>query len=170
MPITAAEIKIYKTTNGLGGAITATESVSGVSGNVFDTFSGAETSAGGVFYACIYIKNTNATLTAQAVEAFIASETDHDGVNVSLGKGTSAINGVEQIVADENTAPAGVDFDSTDTDTTTSGASTDDGSISIADIPSGEHQAMWLRMTIDAATSAKTGYVADVQIDFDTAE
>lgn len=167
MAITLAEIKLYKTLNGLGGAITAAEAISGQTGNVWDTFSGAETSAGGTFYACLYIKNENASLTAQAVEAFIAAETDHDGVNVSLGLGTAAVNGEEQTIADENTAPVGVTF--VDTDTTTSGAPTADGTITVPDIPNGQHIAIWLRITIDPATTAVTGYNADVQIDFDTA-
>jgi len=168
MPILAADMKVFKTTNGLGGAITATESVSGVSGNVFDVFSGAETAAGGTFYACIYLKNEHASLTAQNVLAWVESETDHGGVNASLAIGSSAINGVEQTVADENTAPAGVTF--SDTDTTTAGAAVADPSFSIPDVPFGEHQALWLRLVIDAVTAAKTGYQINTKFQFDTAE
>lgn len=168
MPIAATDMKIYKTTDGLGGAITATESVSGQAGNVFDTFSGAETAAGGVFYACLYIKNEHATLTAQAVEFLIEDETAHAGVNVSIAKGTSAVNAEEQTIGDENTAPAGVTF--TDTDTTTTGEAVSDPVVSLPDIPAGETVAVWVRVTIDAGTAAKTGYAANTRIDFDTAE
>lgn len=168
MPIVSTDIKTYKTTNGLGGAITGTESVSAVSGNVFDTFSGAETAAGGVFYACIYVKNTHGSLTAQALEAFIESETAHSGVNVSIAKGSSAVNGTEQTIANENTAPAGVTF--ADTDTTSSGEAVADPSLVIGDIPFGEHQAIWVRVSIDAATAAKTGYQVNTKYQFDTAE
>lgn len=167
MPIVEANIKIMKTTNGLGGAITATEAASGVTGNIWDTFSGAETAAGGTFYACVYVDNTHGTLTATTVVARIASETDHAGVNISLGLGTSAVDGVEQTIANETTAPAGVTF--VDTDTTTTGAATADGDIALPNLPAGQHQALWLRMTIDAGTSAVTGYNGNVEIDFDTA-
>lgn len=168
MPIAASDIKLYKTTNGLGGVITATESVSGASGNVFDTFSGAETAAGGTFYACLYVKNEHDSLTAQAVETYIESETDHDGVNVSLAKGSSAVDGVEPTITDKNTAPSSVTF--ADTDTTTSDALTADVAVSLPDLPAGSHVAVWVRMQIDAGTTAKTGYVANTKIDFDTAE
>lgn len=168
MAIATTDLKIFKTVNGLGGVITAQESSSGVSGNVWDTFSGQETKDGGVFYACVYLKNEHVTLTAQAVEAWIETETDHDGVNVSLAKGTSAINAQEQSIANENTAPSGVVF--SDTDTTTAGAATGDIIETLPDIPQGETCALWLRMTIDAGTLAKTGYAATIAIDFDTAE
>ncbi len=168
MAISAAQVKLYKTTNGLGGAITATESVSNQSGNVWDAFSGAETAAGGTFYACLYIKNESPeSLTMQSVIAHIASETDHNGVNVSIGAGTAAVNATEQTIADETTAPAGVTF--VDTDTTTSGAVTDDGDVALPNIPANQHKAIWLRMVIDAGTTAVTGYQANVEIDFDTA-
>jgi len=168
MTITTANIKILKTTNGLGGAVTAQESASGVSGNVWDTFTGKETKDGGIFYACIYLKNEHATLTAQAIEAWIETETAHDGVNVSLAKGSSAINAQEQTIANEKTAPAGVVF--TDTDTTTAGEAAADIVESLPDIPAMQTCALWLRMTIDANTAAKTGYTANIAIDFDTAE
>lgn len=168
MPIAASDIKIYKTTGGLGGAITATEAISGQSGNIFDTFSGAETSTGGTFYACVYVKNEHGSLTATAVEALLASETDHDGVNISIAKGSSAVDGEEQTIANENTAPSGVTFD--DTDTTTTGAVTSDPTQSLPDLPSGSHVAMWIRMEIDAATAAKTGYLGNIEIAFDTPE
>ncbi len=168
MPILTSEIKIFKTTNGLGGAITATESLHATPGNLIDTFTGAETAAGGVFYVCEYIKNTHVTLTAQSVVAKIASETAHPGINVSMALGSSVVNGVEPTIADENTAPAGVTF--ADTDTTTTGEATEDDSLAIGDIPAGQHQAVWFRITIDASTAAKTGYQVNINIDFDTAE
>lgn len=168
MPIATSDIKLFKTTNGLGGPITATESTHNAAGNIFDTFSGTETKNGGTFYACLYVKNTHGTLTAENVMAMITSETDHAGVNASIALGSSAVNGVEQTIANENTAPTGVNF--ADTDSTTSGASVDDPEITLGNIPKGEHRAFWVRLTIDAATAAKTGYQINTDIDFDTAE
>lgn len=168
MPILTTDMKVFKTVNGLGGAITGDESVSGVSGNVFDVFSGAETAAGGVFYACVYLKNNHGSLTAQNITAWIDSESAHAGVNASFAIGQSAVNGVESTIVNENTAPAGVTF--SDTDTTTTGETVADASFAIADIPFGQHQALWLRLTIDAATAAKTGYQINTKFQFDTAE
>lgn len=161
MPIVSGDMKTYKTTNGLGGAITATESVSGNPGNVFDTFTGSETAAGGTFYHCIYVKNTHGTLTAQSVGVYVDSETSHAGVNVEIGLGTSAVNGTEQTVANETTAPAGVTFADAD------GVG---NALSIGDIPPGEHKAIWVKVTIGASTTAKTGYAVNTKYVFDTAE
>lgn len=168
MAIATTDIKIYKSTGNLGGAITANESVSAQSGNLFDTFSGAETAAGGTFYHCFYVKNEHGTLSAQALQAYINSETAHAGVNVSLAKGTAAINATEASITNENTAPAGVTFG--DTDTTTTGEAVADDTIVIGDLPAGQHQALWVRVQIDAATAAKTGYQANMKFEFDTAE
>ena len=168
MAIQDTDLKIYKSANGgLGGAIDlGAESVSGVSNNLFNTFSGAETQAGGTFYCCLYIKNEHASLTAQAVEFFINSETVHAGMNVSLAVGAAAVNASESAIGDENTAPAGVTF--SDTDTTSSGAATEDVHVSIPDIPNGQAQAVWVRVIIDAATLAVTDYAANTKIEFDT--
>lgn len=161
MAITPAEMKIYRSTANLGGAITGTESVSGVAGNVFNTFLGDETLAGGTFYHCVYLKNTNGTLTASTVKAYVDSETVHTGVNVEIGLGSSAINGVEQTVANETTAPASVTFADAD------GVG---NALAIADIPAGQHKAIWVKVTIAPATAAKTGYQVNLKFTFDTPE
>ena len=169
MAIVSADIKIYKSANsGLGGVINlADESVSGVSNNLFDTFTGAETTAGGTYYCCIYIKNEHVSLTAQAISFYINSEAAHAGLNVSVAKGVAATNVAEATIANETTAPAGVTF--ADTDTTTVGAGTADVAVSIPDIPFSEFQAVWVRVVIDAGTLAVTDYAANTKIDFDTA-
>lgn len=168
MAIVATDIKIYKSANGgLGGAIDlAAESVSGVSNNLFDTFTGAETAAGGTYYCCVYVKNTHATLTATSVQFQITSETAHAGMNVSLGLGASALNGTEAAIAGEKTAPTGVTF--TDTDTTTTGAATADTALTLPDLPPAGTQAVWVRVVIDPATPAVTDYAANTKITFDT--
>lgn len=161
MPIVSGNIKTFKTANGLGGAITANESVSGDPNNVFDTFSGAETAAGGTFYHCLYVKNEHASLTAQNVELYIDSETAHAGVNVEIGLGSSAVNAQEQTIQDEETAPSGVSF---------SEADGEENALVIGDIPAGQHKAFWVKVTIAPGTTAKTGYAVNTKYVFDTAE
>ena len=169
MAIEEADIKIYATTNSLGGAITSNE-VMNVANNIFDEFTGAETSAGGTFYACFYVKNEHALLTAKRLRYLIQSETDHDGVNVSLALGSAAINGTEQTIADESTAPTGVDFDTTDSDSETSGAGAADNELAVGNLPNSQHKSFWVRVQIAPGTSAKTGYTASTQFIYDTAE
>lgn len=167
MPLVAADIKIFKTTNNLGGAITANELVSATLNGLYDKFTGDETTAGGTFYACIYVKNDHGSITAENLRQFILSETDHAGINFSLGLGTSALNGVEQTIANETTAPAGVTFG--DTDTTTTGAATQDDTLTLGDVPFGQHRAVWVRCVIDAGTTAVNNYQATMRFLLDTA-
>ena len=157
MAVLATDLKLFKTTSNLGGAITATQATGG---NVFDAFTGDETSAGITEYACVYVKN-EAAQTALAAKVYVNSETSHAGVNATIGLGTSAINGSEQTVANKTTAPTGVTF---------SEANGAGSALTIGDIPAGQHKAVWVRMVVGAATAAKNAYTVQVGIDCDTAE
>lgn len=141
MPIIASEIKIKTSTSGvgLGGAITGTDMPSGI----FDTVSGAESAAGDVEYRCVYVKNEDPSLTLEGAKIWLSA---NDSGQINIGLGTSAINGTEQTVADEDTAPAGVTF---------SAAANEGAALSIGSIPAGQHKAVWLRRTVAAATPAQ---------------
>jgi hypothetical protein len=111
MAVLTSEIRLYKsTTSGYGGAITAIEVVSGVLNNLFDDVTATEARDGWTEYRCFYIRNTSSTsnLVSPSIEIF--SDTPSADTQMSIGIGTSAINGVEQIVFDDTTAPTGVSF------------------------------------------------------------
>lgn len=163
MPILNTEMKTYKTLNGLGGAITATESVSGQSDNLVDTFDDTETADGKVIYACAYIKNTNATLQASNVRFFIDTETVHAGVNVEVGLGAAAVNGTEQTIADEESAPNTPAINFVEAD----GAA---NALVMGDLPAEGHRAFWVKITVAAGTAAKNNYLTAVKILFGTPE
>lgn len=55
------------------------------------------------------------------------------------------MNGTEQTVANENTAPAGVTF---------LAAATEGAAVALGNIPPSQHRAVWIRRTINAATAA----------------
>lgn len=148
MPIIASEI-LYRLSGGaanttpitsLGGAKSST-TVSGTT--LWDTVTGAESAAGDTEYRCVYVHNANATLDLQSAVLWIATNTT--GNRIAVGVGTSAINGTEQTVADENTAPAGVTF--------TQPASFAAG-IALGTIPAGQHRAVWIRRTVAPGTAA----------------
>ncbi len=84
-----------------------------------------------------------ASLTLQNAVLWITANTT--GNRIAVGLGTSAINGTEQTIADENTAPA---------TTTFSQPTTKAGGIALGSIPAGQHRAFWIRRTVAAATSA----------------
>lgn len=152
MPILAADIQ-FRLSGGaanadgnasLGGEISA-NAVSGALHAFFDRVTGAEAAAGDVEYRCLYVRNGHATLTLYGAVVWISTNTPSPDTVVAIGLGTSAINGVEQTVADESTAPAGVSF--TEPDSYGAG-------LVIGDIPAGQHKAVWIRRTVTAAAAA----------------
>jgi hypothetical protein len=147
MPILTSEV-VHRLSGGAANA-NANTSLGGAKssvaapGNVFDDVSGAESSAGDTEYRCIYVHNANPTLTLQNAVVWLVSNTA--GNRISIGVGSSAINGTEQTVANEDTAPAGVTF---------SQPSTKGAGLSLGSIPPGQHRAVWIRRTVAASTGA----------------
>ena len=147
MPIISTDIQ-YRLSGGagnsnanasLGGAKSSTAAPS----NLFDDVSGAEASSGDTEYRCIYVHNNNGTLSLQNAVLWIQANTT--GNRLAVGLGSSALNGTEQTVADESTAPASVTF----TQPSTKGAG-----IALGTIPAGQHRAVWVRRTVAAAAPA----------------
>lgn len=141
----------------LGGAISSTAVTDNTINNVWDNVSGDETSAGDVEYRCVYIRNSHATLTAYSAKIWIDTNTSSASTTVDIGLGSSAVNGTEQTVANESSAPSAVSF-------TEPGVGTE---LSIGDIPAGEHKAVWIRRTVTAAGSATDDdtYILSVSCD-----
>lgn len=131
----------------LGGAIHATQITDATTHNLFDVVSSAETTAGDTEYRCLYVKNNHGTLTLQSAGIYINTQTPSADTSVEIALGTSAVNGIEQTVADESTAPTGVTW----TALTGSG-----NALSIGDIPAGQHKAIWVKRIVSAAASAYT--------------
>lgn len=111
----------------------------------FDAVSAAEAAAGRVEYRCIYLHNANATDTMTNAVVFVSSNTPLAGTTVDIGVGTSAVNGTEQTVANETTAPSGVSF---------SAPTTADTGLALGNIPPGQHRAIWVRRTVTAGAGA----------------
>jgi hypothetical protein len=143
----------------LGGAISTTQIGSGVH-NLFDQVSGAESSAGDTEYRCFYVKNAHGTLALQGAKVWIQSNTPSTGTTVRIALGTSAINGTEQTVVDESTAPTGV---------TWSTAADEANALSITDLPAGQHKAIWVERVITAGASAYSDDQATIRVKGDTA-
>lgn len=128
----------------LGGEISA-NAVSGALHAFFDRVTGAEAAAGDVEYRCLYVRNGHPTLTLYGAVVWVSSNTPSADTAMAIGLGTSAINGTEQTIADESTAPAGVAF---------SEPANFAAGLAIGDIPPGQHKAVWLRRTVSAAAAA----------------
>lgn len=143
----------------LGGAISGTAIGAGLH-NLFDVVTGAESAAGSTEYRCLYVVNTHATLTLIGAVLYVSAETGGTGVDELVGLGTSAVGGVEQTVADESTAPAGVAF------AQANGAG---AALTIGDLAPGEHQALWVQRVISAGAPAQNSLTATLTVLGDTA-
>ena len=148
MAITSTDIN-YRLSGGASNSVTAS-SLGGVkssvaASNYFDDVSSAEASAGDTEYRCIYIHNAHATLTLIGAKVFIQTNTPSSDTDIAIGLGSSAINGTEQTVADESTAPTGVSF---------SAPTTFAGGLAIGDLAAGAHKAVWVRRTVNAGAAA----------------
>lgn len=147
MPIASSDIQ-YRLSGGasnsdanasLGGAKSSTAVPSGL----FDDVSSSESSAGDTEYRCFYVHNNHGTLSLQNAVVWISANTT--GSRIAIGVGSAAINGTEQTVADESTAPTSVTF---------SQPASKGAGLSLGSIPAGQHKAVWIRRVIPASTAA----------------
>jgi hypothetical protein len=154
MPIAASDIKLYLSGGSgntdpnasIGGArSTSTQITSASLQNLFANVPGAEATPGSVKYRCFYVRNEHASLTYQAVKAFIQTLTASGNSEIDIGLDPAGVNGTAASPANETTAPAGVTFSRP----TTLGAA-----LSIGDLAVNAFQAIWVRRTIDAAAAA----------------
>lgn len=162
--IAASDIKLYASTGGLGGAITATELVSNTIANLFDNVSGAEALAGDTEYRAFYAKNTHATLTAQGTLFWIASNTTStdDTLTVALDLAGVILTGAGDSVADESTAP--------DPALTFVAAANEGAALVIGDMAPGAYILIWVKRVVGAAAAAKSANAATLEFMGDTEE
>ena len=125
----------------LGGAVSTTAA----SDPYFDTVASGEASAGDVEFRCLYVKNNHSTLTLQSPKLWITAQPAGGDIVFAIGLGTSGVNGTEQTVADESSAPSGVAFSSPSTKGT---------GLSLPNLAPGQTHAVWFRRTVSAGASA----------------
>jgi hypothetical protein len=162
MPIISTEIQ-YRLSGGaansnpdasLGGA----KSSVAAGTNLFDAVSSAEGAAGDVEYRCFYVHNNNGSLTMESAVVWIQANTPSADTELAIGVGSSAMNGTEQTVANENTAPSGVTF---------SAAANEGAAVALGNIPPNQHRAVWVRRTVNAAAAASND-TATLRVKCDT--
>lgn len=128
----------------LGGVISSNAMPTSVDA-LFDTTSAAEALAGRVEYRCIYVRNNSGADVMTDLRTFISANTPLAGTTLAIGVGTSAVNGTEQTIANETTAPVGVAF---------SEPASADAGVVMGNIPAGQHRALWLRRTVTAGAAS----------------
>ena len=125
----------------LGGAKSSVPAPLGI----FDSMSGAESTAGSVEFRCVYVHNAHATLPLVGAVLWMSANTPSATTTIEVGIGTAAMNGVEQTVGSETSAPSGVSF---------SPAASLGGGVALGDIPPGQGRSVWFRRTVQANTVA----------------
>ena len=152
MPIISTDI-VYRLSGGasntdvnasLGGAKSSTSVGTGLH-NLFDVVGSAEAATGDTEYRCVYVHNNHGTLTMQSAKIWISSNTPSTDTSVEIALGSSAVNGTETSVANENTAPSGPTF---------SAPASEGAALSIGDIPAGQHKAVWIKRIVNAGAAA----------------
>lgn len=125
----------------LGGAKSSADAPTAI----FDDVSSAEAAAGDTEYRCVYVHNAHASLTLTGAQLWIPANTPSTSTTIDVGLGSSAVNGAEQTIVNESTAPASVAF---------SAAANQAAAIALGDIPAGQSRAVWVRRTITAGAAA----------------
>jgi hypothetical protein len=144
----------------LGGAKSSVELVDNTANNMFDDVTGTEHTAGDVEYRAIYIHNGHGSLTLTGAVVWIQSDTSGADSDISIAVGTAAVNGTEQTVANESTAPSGVSW----SDAAVSRAT----GLALGNLPAGQHKAVWIRRTITAGSTPQAADTCAVQAGGDT--
>ncbi len=108
--------------------------------NLWDDVSGADSSAGDTEFRCTYVLNTHGTLSTANVRVLI--DTDPAESNWRTGLGAAGLNGTETAIADEDTAPAGVSFGTTELD--------------LGTLAAGDFFPIWIERVVLAGAGAAT--------------
>ena len=125
------------------GGIKSSTAVTG--STIFDTVSGAESTAGDTEYRCIYVHNNHGTLTMLSSKIWIQA----DNLSyISIALGGEGLNGTAETVVDESTAPIGESF---------SAPANEGASLSLGNIPAGQHYPIWVKRTVPPAAAAASG-------------
>ena len=128
----------------IGGAKSTTVASTALDG-LYNQFIGAETTAGGDFYRCLYLTNDSGTSTLVNATFWLDEVGANANTTATIGLGAAAKNFSETAVANETTAPVGVTFSAPSTKAT---------GIILPDLLPGEYQAIWVKYTLAAATPA----------------
>jgi len=166
MPIISTDI-VYRLSGGAGnsdpnaslGGVKSSTAVGAGLHNLFDVVSSAEASTGDTEYRCVYVHNNHGTLTMQSAKIWISSNTPSTDTSVEIALGSSAVNGTETSVANENTAPSGPTF---------SAPASEGAALSIGDIPAGQHKAVWIKRIVNTGAVAYNNDSAVITVKCDT--
>jgi hypothetical protein len=124
---------------------TNTSTIANIANNMFDDVAKADAKAGDVEYRGVYWQNDHASDSMVDIRMWIETNTPGQDV-VQIALAAEAKNVSMATIADENTAPATIDFDAANPIDYASG-------IVIPDLNFSDFQGWWLKRTVPAGTN-----------------
>ena len=83
--VSFTDLKVYRSTNDLGGAITATEIQTGTPNNLFTNVPRSDYVAGTTYYKCVYWKNTHSTESMDDFKMWLSGGTPSPNTKLYFG-------------------------------------------------------------------------------------
>lgn len=80
-------------------------------------------------------------------------------VAITMGLGTSAVNGTEQTISDESTTPSGVSFSS---------PASKAAGLPLGNLPAGQWKAVWLKRVVSASATVDDAVTYSVKVEGDS--
>lgn len=146
----------------IGGAMADNDIDTDVSENLFPNVTGAQSLAGYIDYAGIYAYNDNTEgLDLIGTKLWIEQQAAAPGDATAIALADEGLDGTMERLSDRETAPATVTF---------SAPANYAAGLDMGDIPDESFYGIWIRRTIDPATSAYTDDTFELEYRGDTAE
>lgn len=148
----------------LGKYISTSQIVDATLNNLFPDVTGDENAASNIDYQCMFVHNSNASLTWTSPFVWLSAEVA-GGVTTAIAVDTTAASAIGSAgaqavtIANKNTAPAAQTF----TAPTTKGTG-----IALGSLPNGQCKGIWVRRTA-ANTAAVANDGVTIRVEGDTA-
>ncbi len=141
--VSTTDLKVYKTTNNLGGAITATQVSLATPNNLFTTVSRSAQVSGEDYYACVFLKNDHSTEKMKNFKFWLNTKSLPNDTEIKWGWEPGDPD-VAQIIPDKYTAPTGITWRGVEAEPTTS-----------SEIGNGGKVAIWLWYHVNANAESR---------------
>lgn len=132
--------------NSIGGAMSTTAVVNSTDNNLFSDINLTDALTGKNYYRCIYLLAGAYSYTQ--LKTWLSSLTPSPGTKTYFGKGAAGVDGTEELVSDEFTAPSGIVFQH---------PTSESGGLSLPDMTSGQWHGLWIKLQCSAETEGASG-------------
>jgi hypothetical protein len=119
--------------------------ITNVDNNIYDDVAKADAKAGDIEYRGFYIQNDHATDEMVDIAFWLEENTPGQDV-VQIALAAEAKNVAMDTIADEDTAPTGIDFDAANPVDYATG-------LAIPDLAAGDFKGIWIKRTVPAGTN-----------------